>query len=102
MACKWISVPPTMAFANEAKLGQNFATGAGCIFHLIFLTRLHLTTRGPQRFNLSLRPPPQSCQFTPRGPPRQSRPETWSHRDRLARQEAAAPEYRRTPSWDFP
>jgi hypothetical protein len=25
---------------------------------LIFFTRLHLTTRGPQRFNLPLRPSP--------------------------------------------
>jgi len=36
------------------KRGQarsEFSHRAGCVFHLILLTGLHLTTRGPQRFN---------------------------------------------------
>lgn len=36
-------------------LQYDHLTGAGCIFHLILLTRLHLTTRGPQQCPL-LRP----------------------------------------------
>ena len=30
-----------IVFANELRLSQNFGTGAGCILHLIFFTRLH-------------------------------------------------------------
>ncbi len=43
-------------FAIETKLVQDFVTGAGCIFYLVLFTRPILTMRGPQRFNLPLRP----------------------------------------------
>jgi hypothetical protein len=47
---------PRIALAIEKRLALNFVTGAGCIFHLVHFTRLILTMRGPQRFNLPLRP----------------------------------------------
>lgn len=50
--------------ANETKLGQIFVTGAGYIFHLVFLTRLHSTVRRPQRF----KPPAAAFVFAIRPP----------------------------------